>query len=509
MQQGRHNAVNPMIDRRRIVSMLSSLPVIALGRSERVGAASTARGKDMATPAIARPTLFSSQSMWNATPVDPLLGDIAISPHQTPWIEEGAYASRIFFAAQDDPPMTIMGRTGGEDIQVANEGVWRSIVIPRFPADTMPATGTDGHCTIIDPVTGLMHGFWQLKKVGGQWRATKYVASPLAGTGFGTASNPDNVRASGTSAAAGMMLASERGLAVLPHALALCLDLSSFSSGPVFPATMEDYKGVHGDYTGTPGHSFKMGTLFLLPPQFDAEALHWEEARVIARTLKRHGAYLVDATRGTASLSAEIGSGWSRSSVNGVWQNSWARDVKQIFDALRAVTSVAGWLDADGAPFTPTPWGWQNILSMRGPWSAAKGMRAGGLQGRYDGAADMYLVPATSTPCGMTKHLVRRDPAQTASWRQWMTGQAFFSNPVPGAEYRLAAVGTGMIDGRLLFRNGKYQQIGATDNLSPGEERTFPWPADATVVEMQINKPAGPEASIRLELTTRDPRAAG
>ncbi|WP_143761302.1 hypothetical protein [Sphingobium chlorophenolicum] len=496
--------MNPIIDRRRMLSLLSSLPVVALGGKEGADAAPTPEPPST-PPVTAKPTLFSPQSLWNATPVDPLLGDVPISSAQTPWIEEGAYASRIFFAAQDDRPMTIMGRTGGEDIQVANEGVGRAVGIPRFPADTMPATGTDGHCAIADPATGLLHSFWQLKKVGGQWRATKYVASPLAGTGFGTASNPDNVRASGTSSVAGMMLASERGLAVLPHALALCLDLSSFSSGPVFPATMEDYKGVHGDYTGKPGQSFKMGTLFLLPPHFDAEALHWEEARVIARTLKRHGAYLVDATIGTASLSAEIGSGWSKSSVDGVWQNSWAQDVKRIFGALRAVTSVAGWLDANGAPFTPTPWGWQNILSMRGPWSAAGG---GSVLGRYDGAVDMLLVPATSAPCGMFKRLVRRDPGQTASWRQWMTGQAFFSNPVLGAEYRLAAVGAGAIKGRLLFLNGEYRQVGATDILSPGEGQTFLWPADATLVEMQIDKPAGPQAGMRLELTTRDPRAA-
>ena len=505
---GSNAAVRATLARRQILSMLSFLPVAALHGSMAVGATSRAVSDWRYLGVRPKPTLFSSKSLWNAIPVEPELSDTGISLDQTPWVEEGAYSSRIFYASENDKSERIFGRTGREDLQVANEGVWRSVVIPRFPPDTTPATGLDGHCSIVDPATRLLHSFFQLRKIDGRWRASKYVVSQIDGTGFGTASNPDNVRASGTSAAAGLMLKSERELPILPHALALCLDVSSFVSGPVFPATMEDYAGILGSYKGEPGSAFSMGTHFMLPRDFSVEALRWDEARVIARTLKRHGAYLVDATRGTASLAAEIGSGWSKHSVNGIWQNSWVQDLKAIFGGIRPVIRVAGWLDADGLPFTPTPWGWQNILSMRGPWRTIQPVSGKSSEGGYDGGADMYSMPATNKDCVITKHLIRRDKTRKASWRQWMDGSAFFSNPVLGAKYHFAALGSGEISGKLVFKDHGYRKVAETDAISPGESRSVVWPNDAAVVEVQLHKSSGPEAALRLELTTIDPRAA-
>jgi len=272
--------------------------------------------------------LFSAQSPWNLTPVAPVFGkDTVPAAKQKPWIEEAAYASKIFVAEAGDAPVTVRAK------QIANALEGADVLIPRFPADTVPATGSDGHCEVLDG--GDLHSFFALRKVSGQWSCDKYAYSSVSGSGWGTVANPDNSRAAGCSTAGGLLVKSERGMKVVPHALAIGLDKNGIKAGPVWPATLEDYAG---GYSGP----FQIGSLLMLPPSFDAGALALEESRTIARTLKLWGGRVVDATQDTMNIYAEIGSEWNQSYVDGKWLASFPADMEAIKAALRPVTSQSG-----------------------------------------------------------------------------------------------------------------------------------------------------------------------
>ena len=412
--------------------------------------------------------LFAAQSLWNATPVNPVLGfNVMPSKIQTPWIEELAYSSRIFRAAATDGAVTIYGPKGGADLDIANQLETGTVVVPRFPAGVVPATGQDGHCEILDPIDGTLHSFFQLRQTGGKWCATKYAKTSWRGSGFGTVSNPDNVRAAGCSTAGGLLLASELAMDVVPHALAIGMDKNAFVPGPIYPATLEDLTGAT-TYKGVKGQQFPMGALMMLPANFDAEALALPESRTIARTLKKHGAYIVDATVGSMNFYAEIGSGWK---------------------------------DRDGKVFTPTPLRSMNLLSMRGPWAGYNGSKA---FGRYDAATDLFQAEATTEPRTVRQLLythAENDPDRF-KWKK----QSWNLNPEPGVKYTVRAIGAGDITATLSVKKADYKaNYGTTGALAPGKSATFTWPTEpGTVTEIYVDKPAGAAASIRLELVKVD-----
>ncbi|MES3054900.1 hypothetical protein O6V14_04590 [Sphingomonas faeni] len=422
------------------------------------------------TPPVPRASLFSAQSMWNARPVNPVLGKDAI-PAQTPWIEEGAYGSKIFRAKAGDGPATVTVA------DIANQLDGGTVTIPKFPAATMPATGQDGHCEILDGDT--LHSFFQLRQTSGKWAAQKYARTSATGSGWGTVSNPDNARAAGCSTAGGLLLASERGLDVIPHALAIGVDKNALLMAPIFPATLQD---IAGGYTG----KFPMGALLMLPASFNVDALVTPQCKAIARTLKTFGGYIVDATVGSMNIYAEIGSGWNSSPKD-------AADLVAIKTALRRVTSQDGWKDRDGKPFTPTPHRSMNLLSMRGPWEGYSGSKAFGC---YDAASDLLQAEATTDARTIRQLLWMHDEANRFEWKQ----QKWNLNPEPGVEYIVTAFGMGAITATLAT-SVNWKRTSSTPKLAPGQSASFTWPTDpATVAEVFVDKPAGGAASIRLEL---------
>lgn len=421
-------------------------------------------------PPVPVAALFSAQSMWNARPVNPVLGKDTI-PAQTPWIEEAAYGSKIFRAKAGDGPVTVTVA------DIANQLDGGTVTIPRFPAATMPATGQDGHCEILDGDT--LHSFFQLRQIAGKWTAQKYARTSATGSGFGTVTNPDNVRAAGCSTAGGLLLASELGLDIVPHALAIGVDKNALLAGPVFPATLQD---IAGGYTG----KFPMGALLMLPASFNVDALATPQCKAIARTLKTFGGYIVDATVGSMNIYAEIGSGWNSSPRD-------AADLVAIKAALRPVTSVAGWKDRDGKPFTPTPFRSMNLLSMRGPWEGYSGSKT---FGRYDAASDLLQAEATTDARTIRQLLWMHDEANRFEWKQ----QKWNLNPEPGVKYIVTAFGTGAITATLAT-SVNWKRTSSTPKLAPGQSAPFTWPTDtATVAEVFVDKAPGPVASIRLEL---------
>lgn len=423
---------------------------------------------------------FSAQSMWNARPVKPVLGtDTIPAAKQKPWIEVAAYASRIFRASPTDAPMKITVA------DIANQLDGGVVTIAHFPADVVAATGSDGHCEVLE-ADGTLHSFYQLRKTATGYAAQKYARTSASGTGFGTVANPDNVRAAGCSTAGGLLLASEFGMDMVPHVLAIGMDKSGIKAGPVFPATLEDYDGGYGG-------KFPMGTLFMLPPTFNIAALGRPELQAIARTLMSYGGRLVDATTGSMNIYGEIGSRWNQSMVDGKYTATFDPDMQAIKAALRPVASVTGWLDRDGKPFTPTPHRSMNLLSMRGPWEGYNGSKT---FGRYDAASDLLQAEATTDARTIRQLLWMHDEANRFEWKQ----QKWNLNPEPGVKYIVTAIGTGVITATLAT-SVNWKRTSSTPKLTPGQSAPFTWPKDpATVAEVFVDKPAGGAASIRLEL---------
>ncbi|MGC8035661.1 hypothetical protein ACP3WA_26485, partial [Salmonella enterica] len=62
----------------------------------------------------------------------------------------------------------------------------------------------------------------------------------------------------------------------------------------VFPATSADVNAAKVN-----SGPFPEGALMMLPPSFDTSKITNEEVRRIAETLKRYGAYVIDANDGT------------------------------------------------------------------------------------------------------------------------------------------------------------------------------------------------------------------
>ncbi len=425
--------------------------------------------------------LFSAQSLWNSTPIAPVLGkDTVPAAKQNPWIEEAAYASKIYSAVAADGPATVMAA------DIANQLDGGAVTIPHFPTGVMPATGSDGHCEILDGDT--LHSFFQLRKTSTGWAAQKYARTSASGSGWGTVSNPDNVRAAGCSTAGGLLLTSELGMEIVPHVLAIGMDKNGIAAGPVFPATLEDRAG---GYTG----KFRMGTLLMLPPTFKVAALGRPELRAIARTLMMYGGRLVDATTGSMNIYADIDSGWNQSMVGGKYTATFASDMQAIKAALRPVESVAGWKDRDGNVFTPTPHRSMNLLSMRGPWKAYPGSK---MFGRYDALTDFYQAEATTEALAIQQSLWPHDEANRFDWKQ----MCWNLNPEPGVKYVVRAVGEGAITAKMQVKKQDYKATYiATDKLAPGQSAIIVWPTEpGTVTEVYIDKAKGPKANIRLEL---------
>ncbi len=511
----------PGFDRRRLLAFLASAPVFAAGAyasSYATGSESdtgsatvesngitvvdgssstqpqvTASGSEAVTApttlrTIPAANLFSAQSPWNLTPIKPKLGNNTLPvAKQIPWIEESAYSSKIFLAAANDSPMTVVAD------EIANQFKAGAVTIPRFPAATMPATGQDGHCEILDLLDGKLHSFYQLRRTAGTWRACKYACTSAQGSGWGTVSNPDNVRAAGCSTAGGLLLASELGLEIVPHALAIGMDKNAFVSGPVWPATLQDYTGA-STYKGLTGQRFAMGRLLMLPASFDVDKLGLPESRTIARTLKKYGGYIVDATVGSLNFYAEIGSGWNKSYVNGKYTAAFSPDMQAIKASLRQVIAHSGFVDRDGKPFTPPPFRSTNLLSMRGPWQGYNGSRS---FGEYDASTDLFRTEPTGESRTIRQLLNTHKEADLFGYKQ----QNWNLNPEPGVRYIVRAIGSGSITAMLAVNSKGFKRYGATSKLAPGGSVDFTWPTDPqTVTEVFVDKPAGAAANIRLEL---------
>jgi len=433
---------------------------------------------------------YAVNSLWNSRPLNPVFGTFVIpTSSYFPAISSGAYSTGVFLASATDQAMTVVG-TGSTATTVTgvadpDSGGSHVVTIARWPAGVLPASGTDGHADIVDPVTNIIHSFWQLKQVNGQWRAALYSWSRLSGTGWGDPAHYyQGARAVGIPASAGLIRKNEikDDLPTYTHALAMSLAFNGLSNGVtgpayVFPATSADNSAV--DNSG----AIPQGALLMLPASFDSSRIVNADLKKIVETLKLYGAYVVDRNTGTPFvIYVENDSGFNLMPKG--WDNTIASQLDQIRAGLRQVVSAQAWIDGDGNCAADAIKAQQNmnILSMRGPWSRQSGTATAS----YDSASQSLLFGAATTK---TLYFNANSTGMTPV--KWAV-------PVAGTYVNFTVHATGGATLRM--------QLGAsgvtttdTGELKDGQSLRFLWPANAKFT-LIANSGTNGTSSVRGEL---------
>lgn len=417
---------------------------------------------------------FGAHSPWNCRPLAPVFHGTARVPASQyfPKIESGALSTGVFVAGGRDAPVTIY--------PLPNEsGVWdphaellrEHLTLPRWPANVAPAKGGDGHAEVIDLVTGLIHSFWQLRYLNGRWCAKQHAWSPLGGRGFGDPRHYfQGARAAGVPSCGGLIRTHEvaDGLASYQHALALSLDFSGLAKSPtyVFPATASDW-----DAQWANNGSIPMGSLLMLPPEFDEFTIAAEPLRKIAATLKRFGGYVVDRNVGTPFVVyAEIGAPISVHPPGG-WNSRNANDLQRIRAALRCVVGAEGWLDGEGRAIDLKSTDAYDRLSMRGTWKRLTGSGSA----TFDGYRESLNV---NSPNGLS--LFAESKSDSFNRVHW-------GAPNMGQTYRLTVNASAGCSFRMILRPANSTRVVFDSGfLANGDSVLINWPDAKPASTLQV-----------------------
>lgn len=428
-------------------------------------------------------TPFAATSPWNSRPVGPRFGDFVIpSSDYSPSVAEGAWSTGVFLAGSEDPPVKVIGLPGSKGVWDPDAGVHREVDIPRWPTGVIPASAADGHADIVDPVAGIVHSFFKLRQVDGQWMAAQYAWSRLDGRGWGDPAHYfQGARAAAVPTSGGLIRRHEidDGEALYRHALAMSLTYNALSPKPtyIFPATSADR-----DAATTNTGKIPEGALLMLPPEFDVQQLATPALRKVAETLKTYGAYVVDRNKGTPfAIYVENGAGFNLH--RGGWNTVVAADLERIRLGLRQVVSTDGWEDGDGRPFAPQTN--LNLLSMRGYWHRQKGT----VSGTFDTWQQAVVFPPTDTPTVMINSSGRS--MHPVAW----------ALPVAGQPYRVRAEASGGARLRFQLRD-KVSRATVYDSqeLADGETADFVWPSAGVIPVVIVSSGVGGPSTVRGEL---------
>lgn len=429
-------------------------------------------------------TPFAADSPWNTRPVNPALGTYEIkkpmyNPNWVPTVGGGAYSLGVFMAKASDPAVTIYGPAGKAGVGDPDTGGYRTITLPHWPANVVPASGDDGHADIIDVTTGIVHSFFQLRNKDGRWTASMYAWTHLEGIGWGDGVHwSQGARASGVPPTGGLIRKHEMndGAPNYKHALAMSLPSHSLAngiSGPsyIYPATTADTHAA--THTG----AIPLGARMMLPASFDTSRIRSTALRKVANTLKLYGAFVVDTNYDTAfSIYAENDGGFNLM-PNG-WDTGVVEDLELIRAALRRVLSAPRWLDGNGKlkmdPKLP------GMLSMRGSWASTGTVSIG--PGKFDTWQQAIVFPDTKNRISQTNYT----RVSAVSW----------SKPTPGARMRFKSEATGGARIRLQLKTGNTVAFDS-GFLQNATAASFNWPnakeEDITVIliaESGVNAPS-------------------
>lgn len=335
---------------------------------------------------------FSEDSPWNIFPINPKLGTYELPASiagYSPVIESGKFSTGIFLGKPTDPPMVVHPVSGQSSIWEPNTAKnYPTFTIPHWPADTKPATGSDGHADIVDEESGVIHSFWQLRNENGKWCAAQYAWSTIDGKGWGDSSHfYQGARAAGVPTMAGLIRKHEvdDGDTVYRHALAMSLPYEALSGGYVYPATSAD-----NDAATTNKGQIPEGALLMLPADYDSRTIVNPKLKKVVETLKTYGAYVVDRNSATPFF-IYVEEGASGSVWAGYSYTQEFKELNKIRASLRQVIAADAWVTYRTAesPLKSPVGG--NLLSLRGPWKP----RSGTETAIYDMYKDSLEFPAT------------------------------------------------------------------------------------------------------------------
>ena len=428
-------------------------------------------------------TPFAADSLWNARPIQPVLGiDVIPKSSYFPAVSAGAFSTGVFLSQITDGPGVVRGLPGKQGVWDPDTETFKpQITIAHWPASVAAATGSDGHADIVDSASGIIHSFWQLKQENGGWTAAQYAWTRLDGRGWGDPAHYfQGARAAAVPTSAGLVRKHEidDGQPVYRHALAMSLTFNGLRPTPVYvyPATSADTNAATTNTGAIP-----MGALLMLPPDYNTFQIANPALRKIAETLKVYGAYVVDRNHGTPfAIYVENGSNFNLHA--GGWNNAVATELDRIRMNLRHVVSENGWVDGNGQSFVPTKA--LNLLSMRGPWQGLKGPASG----VFDTWAQALVFPKTERPVVQTNTTSRGLNA------------VLWAKPKAGGIYRVSVKATGGALLRIQLRNKAGAWLYDSGQLQNGQHTQLTWPADDARVVLEATSGVGEKSSVKAEL---------
>lgn len=426
---------------------------------------------------------FSVSSLWNIRPTKVMLGGFPIpTSDYFPLVGTGQYSTAAFEAKPTDLAVTVYPPAGGS-------GVWHPdmhssvpfITIPHWPAETVPASGTDGHADIVDDKNGIIHSFWQLKKTDGRWTATQYAWSRLDGRGWGDGVHYfQGARAAGLPPLAGLIRKHEinDGASQYFHALAMSMTFNGMSGVQqyVFPATSGDT--TFRENTGY----FPTGALMMLPPTFDETKITNADLKKVVKTLKTYGAYVVDRNHGTPFY-IYVENGTDYTLHRGGWSSASGNELQKVRAELRQVMYARDWVNMFGQPVTRVPE--IGILTMRGTW---RPIIAGTPQPRYESMTQSVVYGPTDR--AYAAEMASDRSLSHVNWAKAVRGQLY--------EFKVAATGGGKA--YLRYWGGGAEQFN-TRALGDGQSFRFVWPQTEGASILGVISGIGNKTSIRATLT--------
>ena len=378
-------------------------------------------------------------------------------------------------------------------VEPDRRGTVPTVTIARWPAATVPASGGDGHADIVDHVTNRIHSFYGLKFVDGKWTARQHSWSTLQGKGWPDPSHSwQGARAVGIPSMAGIIRLHEidDGQDHFSHALAMSLPRYALSGGnPSYsnkPAYVYPAAAADSDSWSLHKGQIPEGTLMMLPSDYRMQADNNPPLEKVINTLKLYGARVVDENTDTPFVIyvendlTESGASWPIYQYNNAQLNA---EMERMRLALRPVIKADGYIDGNGAPTTADVPGRENLLSMRGDWSAPAGMAP-----FFNSETERLEFPAQSSAFNRTL---------LGSISSTALGPIIWARPVSGATYRLTAIATGGASAWFAVQANS-TTVASTPRIFDGQSTNIVWTEGAS---LQLNVRSGVNQASSLRVT--------